>query len=271
MYAHLTVQETLLLASNFYTRSSESKENKLRVVNNVIAELGLTKAANTIIGSASFRGISGGERKRTAIAVQLITDPAVLFLDEPTSGLDSFQAQSVMESMKELAMSGRLVVSVIHQPRSSIFAMFDQLLLLSEGYTMYYGPSGNAVTYFSALGYTNPDLYNPADYFLDILSMDVRSKEREETTRNRINDFSQLWLKKSADDEANGVKFIHFDNEIQPISVERSLTKSIQNFFSLSWRSFTEMKRDKPLIMVKIMGTLMQGFVLALMCPLFLP
>ena len=83
--------------------------------------------------------MSGGERKRANIGMQLIVDPAVLFLDEPTSGLDSFQAQAVMESMKYMARSGRLVVTVIHQPRSSIFDMFDQLLLLSEGRTIYLG------------------------------------------------------------------------------------------------------------------------------------
>lgn len=97
------------------------------------------KVRDTIIGDEKVRGVSGGERKRANIGMQLIVDPAVLFLDEPTSGLDSFQAQAVMESMKYMARSGRLVVTVIHQPRSSIFDMFDQLLLLSEGRTIYLG------------------------------------------------------------------------------------------------------------------------------------
>lgn len=97
------------------------------------------KVRDTIIGDEKVRGVSGGERKRANIGMQLIVDPAVLFLDEPTSGLDSFQAQAVMESMKYMAQSGRLVVTVIHQPRSSIFDMFDQLLLLSEGRTIYLG------------------------------------------------------------------------------------------------------------------------------------
>jgi ABC-type multidrug transport system ATPase subunit len=97
------------------------------------------KVRDTIIGDETVRGVSGGARKRANIGMQLIVDPAVLFLDEPTSGLDSFQAQAVMESMKYMARSGRLVVTVIHQPRSSIFDMFDQLLLLSEGRTIYLG------------------------------------------------------------------------------------------------------------------------------------
>ena len=106
---------------------------------NVIDEMGLRKAKDTIIGDEKGRGVSGGERRRANIGAQLISDPAVLFLDEPTSGLDAFQANSVMESMKSLASNGRLVISVIHQPRSSIYEMFDRLLLLSSGRVMFLG------------------------------------------------------------------------------------------------------------------------------------
>lgn len=75
----------------------------------------------------------GGERKRCNIAVEMVRDPAAIFLDEPTSGLDSFQAQNVMGALRDLARNGRTVVCTIHQPRSSIFAMFDQLMLLTDG------------------------------------------------------------------------------------------------------------------------------------------
>ncbi len=86
-----------------------------------------------MVGDDKVRGVSGGERKRAAVAVQLICDPSILFLDEPTSGLDAFQAQSVMESIRRLAETGRLVMAVIHQPRSSIYSMFDKMLLLKRG------------------------------------------------------------------------------------------------------------------------------------------
>jgi ABC-type multidrug transport system ATPase subunit len=96
-------------------------------------KLGLKKAANTKIGNVLVRGVSGGEKKRVNIGIELIKNPSALFLDEPTSGLDSFQAQSVMTCMATLALSGRTVCASIHQPRSSIFALFDQLYLISEG------------------------------------------------------------------------------------------------------------------------------------------
>jgi ABC-type multidrug transport system ATPase subunit len=118
MYPHLTVFESLMLAGHFFLPNSLTDEKKREIVEATIAELGLVKARDTIIGDDVVRGVSGGERKRASIATQLLTDPAVLFLDEPTSGLDAFQSQAVMECLSALARpGGRLVVTVIHQPR----------------------------------------------------------------------------------------------------------------------------------------------------------
>lgn len=164
LFAHLTVKETLMLSAHFYLASTVTTQEKEDMVEAVIMELGLAKAKNTIIGNEKQRGVSGGERKRANIGVELISDPAVLFLDEPTSGLDSFQAESVMGAMKMMASNGRLIMAVIHQPRSSIFAMFDQMLLISEGRTVYYGDASDAVEYFAANGYPCPRLYNPGKW-----------------------------------------------------------------------------------------------------------
>jgi len=148
-----------MLSAHFYLPSSFSNDQKRELVKAKIAELGLVKTIDTIIGNDKTRGVSGGERKRVSIAVQLLSDPAVLFLDEPTSGLDSFQSLAVMEAMKNLASNGRLVISVIHQPRSSIYEMFDQLLVLSEGRTMYFGDAKEAVKYFTIQGYPCPEAF----------------------------------------------------------------------------------------------------------------
>ena len=118
MYPHLTVFESLMLAGHFFLPASLTDAKKKEIVDATIAELGLVKARDTIIGDDDVRGVSGGERKRASIATQLLTDPAVLFLDEPTSGLDAFQSQAVMECLSSLASEGgRLVITVIHQPR----------------------------------------------------------------------------------------------------------------------------------------------------------
>lgn len=89
-------------------------EEKIDRVEEVIKDLRLTKCQNTRIGGSLFKGISGGERKRTNIGVELITDPQLIFLDEPTTGLDSYTAASVMQTLLGLAKSGRTVISTIH-------------------------------------------------------------------------------------------------------------------------------------------------------------
>jgi ABC-type multidrug transport system ATPase subunit len=186
MYPHLTVYETMSLAAHFYLSNSVTNEAKDVLVMNVIDEMGLRKAKDTVIGDEKGRGVSGGERRRANIGAQLISDPAVLFLDEPTSGLDAFQANSVMESMKSLAMNGRLVISVIHQPRSSIYEMFDKLLLISLGRIMFLGDVQDANPFFHQTGFSCPTNYNPSDYFLDVLSPDSRNIDLSTAANARI-------------------------------------------------------------------------------------
>lgn len=193
LFSTLTVWETLITAATLRLPSSTPAEQKLQVCESIIAELGLAKARDTQIGNELSRGVSGGERKRTNIAIEMLSNPSLIFLDEPTSGLDSFQAMNVMSTMADLAHSGRTVISTIHQPRSSIFALFENLLLLSEGRMVYYGPASEAVSYFTGLGYPCPEHFNPADYFMDIISMDRRDETRERASADRIGLFSRLF------------------------------------------------------------------------------
>jgi ATP-binding cassette subfamily G (WHITE) protein 1 len=153
------------------------------------------------------KGISGGERKRTSIGVELITDPSLIFLDEPTTGLDSFTATSVMETLKDLAKSGRTIVQTIHQPNSDIYEMFDRLMLLAKGKVIYFNEAKYAVDYFGQNNYKCPELSNPADYFMSIMSIESierpDSEDQDELMRStreianiyeeRINTFSQQY------------------------------------------------------------------------------
>ena len=118
----------------------------------------LEKCADTMMGSPTEKGgVSGGERKRTSIGMELITNPAVLFLDEPTTGLDTYTAFSIMDTLHSLAAAGRTVVTTIHQPSSDMFHLFDDLLILAEGQIVYQGPRTTSVGYFGQIGYlSNP-------------------------------------------------------------------------------------------------------------------
>ena len=270
LYPHLTVYETFLLAANFFLSDTISAAKRLELVDAVISELGLNKARDTIIGDEKLRGVSGGERRRASIGVQLISDPAILFLDEPTSGLDAFQALSVMESMRTLSDNGRLVVCVIHQPRSSIFNMFDKLLLLSEGRCAYFGGCLASVDYFAALEYICPESFNPSDYFLDILSPDNRSPEAEEESRNRIQFLTDNWTKTLAADSSTTESKPEIEGEhhssrsnlaatvsnIDDIKIVGStsftIERRLRNIKFLAWRTWTEQSRDVATIGFKM-------------------
>jgi ATP-binding cassette subfamily G (WHITE) protein 2 len=141
-----------------------------RRVDGVIETLGLYRCADTKVGTEFLRGVSGGERKRTNIGMELIIEPQVLFLDEPTTGLDAHTAVSVVSQLKDLSVNdNRLVVLSIHQPRYSIFKLFDSLSLLSQGEIVYHGQASMALDYFDQLGFTCEEHENPADFFLDVI------------------------------------------------------------------------------------------------------
>jgi ABC-type multidrug transport system ATPase subunit len=108
-------------------------EQKSALVELMIKELHLESCADTLIGSELIKGISGGEKKRTSVGVELVTNPTLLFLDEPTSGLDSFSAHQCVDLLRKIGQAGCTVMCVIHQPSSEIFQMFDICMILKSG------------------------------------------------------------------------------------------------------------------------------------------
>lgn len=118
----------------------------------LLADLGLTETRDLKVGSPLEKTISGGQRKRLNIGLELIREPSVLYVDEPTSGLSSRDSENIMDLLKELALKGKLIFVVIHQPSSDIFKMFDKLMILDVGgYPIYYGNPVDAVSYFKRL------------------------------------------------------------------------------------------------------------------------
>ena len=141
----LTVNETLTYSAKLRLPTTMTKEEINGIVEEALLEMGLQNCADGYIGNWHIRGISGGEKKRLSIALEILTQPRLLFLDEPTSGLDSASAYFVIQTLKNMASNGRTVISSIHQPSSEVFALFDQLLLLSGGETVYFGEAKTAV------------------------------------------------------------------------------------------------------------------------------
>ncbi|XP_067393533.1 broad substrate specificity ATP-binding cassette transporter ABCG2-like isoform X2 [Emydura macquarii macquarii] len=168
----MTVRENLLFSAALRLPSSISFKEKEERVTQIISELGLSKVADSKVGTELIRGVSGGERKRTNIGMELITEPPVLFLDEPTTGLDASTANAVLILLKRLSRRGRTIIFSIHQPRYSIFKLFDSLTLLALGKMLYHGPAKQALEYFSSIGYQCEPFNNPADFFLDVINGD---------------------------------------------------------------------------------------------------
>jgi ABC-type multidrug transport system ATPase subunit len=163
---NLTVEESLL-----FTALLRLSDQPRKRVEEKLIELGINHCKKQRIGSHGEKNvISGGERKRTSVAVELLTNPSVIFLDEPTSGLDSKTALNLMDTLVDLAKFHRTVVLTIHQPRSDIFNRFDKLMILSKGKIIYFGARDNALQYFATFGCLCPSYFNPGDFLIDQIS-----------------------------------------------------------------------------------------------------
>jgi len=155
------------------------------VVEQLLATLNLSRCADTLVGGAIVKGISGGEKKRTAVGVELISNPKMLFLDEPLSGLDSFSANRLTEALKTLAEADVPVLCTLHQPSSQIFAMFKDVVILHAGGVVFHGPAEQLAGHFEGLGYPCPESFNPADHVMFLL---------QKSDADEIQQVKQEWL-----------------------------------------------------------------------------
>ncbi|KAG2307282.1 hypothetical protein Bca4012_083705 [Brassica carinata] len=189
LFPMLTVKETLMFASEFRLPRGFPKSKKMERVQAVIDQLGLRNAADTVIGDEGHRGVSGGERRRVSIGIDIIHDPIVLFLDEPTSGLDSTSAFMVVQVLKRIAQSGSIVVMSIHQPSTRIIELLDRLIILSRGKNVFNGSPANLPHFFSKFGHTIPEKENITEFALDL----VRKLEGSTEGTRELVEFNEKW------------------------------------------------------------------------------
>ncbi len=147
----LTVYENLFFAGKLCFKEKSNQELK-ELCEKTLEDLGLFQARNLKVGSPLDKSISGGQRKRLNIGLELLREPGILFVDEPTSGLSSRDSENIMELLKDLSLKGKMIFVVIHQPSEDIFKMFDKLILLDVGgYQIYYGNPVEAISYFKEI------------------------------------------------------------------------------------------------------------------------
>ncbi len=271
LFTFFTVWETLLFAARLRLPRGTPGFKVTETVEHLICMLGLDKCKNTVIGGTMagnrVRGVSGGERKRVSIGVELIAGPTVLFLDEPTSGLDSYSALAVVNVLKKLKMKGCTIIMSIHQPRSQIFRHLDQLILLSEGLLVFAGPASAATSYFNELGFPCPREYNPADFLIDLVSLDTyHGNHRAEETRSRI----ELLARKCAESEL-GKKGPETHNVEDQNSLPNLSEKKYA--YEASWwtqtrellgRSWKQEKRNHTVLGIRAASSIIFGVLLGL-------
>ena len=194
----LTVRENLRFAAGLRLPNHLTKTEKNQRAETILLRMGLRDCADNLVGGELVKGISGGEKRRVTIAVQILRDPKVLLLDEPTSGLDAFTASSIMDVLRSLAEEGRTVILTIHQSRSDLFKHFGHVLLLARGgYPVYAGAGSHMLEHFASLGYSCPPATNPADFALDLITVDLQHSKREADTREKVRSLITSWTETS--------------------------------------------------------------------------
>jgi ABC-type multidrug transport system ATPase subunit len=235
LHAELTAQEALHYAACLRMPPGTTEEEMKAREDYVLSIMGIEHCRDTIVGDTRRKGISGGERKRLCIAMELLPKPRLLFLDEPTSGLDSSTSLSICRTLKKLSAMGECtVICTIHQPQQKIFELFDNLLLMKSGTIFYSGSAFKSLRYLETIGHPVPVGENPADHILNVIS----PKEQED----KIDTFVvPVDLSLGADKDSFG---------------NLATSSWIRQFAVLFQRSFQQYYRKPQLIMMNLVITL---------------
>ncbi|XP_021201259.3 ATP-binding cassette sub-family G member 1 [Helicoverpa armigera] len=256
----LTVGENMKLAADLKLPTNLDKYEKGEVIEDILTNLGLYEHMNT-------RGaqLSGGQRKRLSIALELINNPLIMFLDEPTTGLDSSSCTQVVQLCRSLAHQGRTIVCTVHQPSASLFALFDQVYVLAAGRCMYQGTTKNLVPYLEQGGIPCPIYHNPADYIIE-LSCGEYGQDKIDLMANKSENGRALdWL-----DDHQNIPTMEGLRKLLPLSVLRDTeptggdeeTSQSNQLRVLIKRGFMKAKRDATMTHLRLIVNVVVGIML---------
>ncbi|XP_032539457.1 ATP-binding cassette sub-family G member 5 isoform X1 [Chiroxiphia lanceolata] len=264
LLSFLTVQESLTYTALLTLKKCSNNFIKKKV-DAVMTELSLSHMADKIIGSHNIGGISGGERRRVSVAAQLLQDPKVMLLDEPTTGLDCLTANQLVLLLSELAHRDRIVILTIHQPRSELFRLFDKIAIMSFGEMVFCGNPMEMITFFSDCGYSCPEQSNPFDYYVDLTSVDTRSKERELETYSRVQEIVSSYKNSEIFSKVlTTIEKTKYMKDLPPIPLKNKDSPStFYKIWVLLRRTTRNFSRDKTGIIMRLLQNLLFGLFIA--------
>jgi ABC-type multidrug transport system ATPase subunit/uncharacterized tellurite resistance protein B-like protein len=265
--------EDLTVYENLYYNAklcfdNYAEEQIVEAVNNTLSNLGLFEIKDIQVGTPLNKKISGGQRKRLNIALELIREPAVLFLDEPTSGLSSRDSENILDLLKELTLKGKLVFVVIHQPSSDIFKMFDRLIILDTGgYLIYNGDPIESIMYFKSrihhAAWNESECHscgnvNPEQIF-NIVESRVLNEYGQETPVRKITpkEWTRFYQENIKTDE--GKKGNHF--EIPPINFK--IPNKLKQFLIFAKRDILSKLSNTQYLIITFLEAPVLAFILA--------
>ncbi|KAL0031878.1 hypothetical protein WJX79_002852 [Trebouxia sp. C0005] len=258
----LTVVESLKFSANLRLDRNVNKRSEAAFVDNVLELVDMQGLRNALVGMPGVSGLSVEQRKRLTIAVELVSNPSIVFMDEPTSGLDARAAAIVMRSVKNTVRTGRTVVCTIHQPSLEIFQAFDELLLLQRGgSTLYAGALGedsrDLITYFEKLG--SPRItpgYNPATWMLENTTASVEEKQDIS--------FAEQFLDSELKGQTDQLVDEHSqENAYKPIEFKEKYAKSSSRQYLALLKKFSiAYWRTPEYNYIRFITTVILGFVL---------
>lgn len=226
LHGNLTVEEAMSVATNLKLSTTVTKDKKTVVIKEILDTLGLQEHRRTLT-----RNLSGGQKKRLSIALELVNNPPVMFFDEPTSGLDSSTCFQCINLLKFLARGGRTIICTIHQPSARLFEMFDQLYTLADGQCVYQGNTRQLVPFLGTLGLECPSYHNPASYVIE-----VSCGEHGDHTRKLVNAIENGKRDIRSDDDFKSIKprndTVHIHNNGSNIKFDLNDAQNVSEKFA---------------------------------------
>lgn len=254
VHGNLTVEENLWFSARYRLSVRMTKAEQVLVVERIIDSLGLGAIRNSRVGTVEKRGISGGQRKRVNVGLEMVMEPSLLILDEPTSGLDSTSSQFVLKALRREALVGVNVGVVLHQPSYGLFRLFDDVMFLAKGgRVVYLGPVDNVEAYFASMGIIVPDRINPPDHYMDVLegiskpegnhNFDPRTLPVKWIQHNNYPLPADLQaLAASLSGSSDEAKLRSEDGETSRMSLKKSFTQELwqefKSFWEVRWDDF---------------------------------